>query len=76
MMANSGNFQSIILSKDTVNKSLVINNKTFESSKSVRLLGLTIDNKLNFRIHINNVCKVASEKIKGLGRTKFRIEID
>ena len=37
--------------------------------KSVKLLGLTTDNKLNFRIHIN---KVASAKIKGLGRIRNR----
>ena len=65
MMANTGNFQFMILSKNTANKSIVINNKTIESSKSVKLLGLTIDNKLNFVIHINNICKVASAKIKG-----------
>ena len=54
MMANPGKFQFMILSKNTINKSIVINNKTIESSKSVKLLGLTIDNKLNFGIHINS----------------------
>ena len=49
-----------------MNESIVINNKTIESSKSVKLLGLTIDNKLNFGIHVNNMCKVASAKIKAL----------
>ena len=34
----------------------------------MKLLGLTIDYKLNFEIHINNICKVARAKIKGLGR--------
>ena len=48
MMANPGKFQFMILSKNTINKSIVINNKTIESSKSVKLLGLTIDNKLNY----------------------------
>ena len=73
MMANPGKFQFMILSKNTINESTVINNKMIESSKSVKLLGLTIDNKLNFRIHINNICKVASAKIKGLGRIKSRL---
>ena len=66
MMANPGKFKFMILSINTINKSIVINNKTIESSKSVKLLGLTIDNNLNFGIHINNICKVASAKIKGL----------
>ena len=46
MMANPGKFQFMILGKNTINKSIVINNKAIESSKSVELLGLTIDNKL------------------------------
>ena len=66
MMVNPEKFQYMILSKNTINKSIAINNKTNESSKSLKLLGLTIDNKLNYGIHINNVCKVASAKIKCL----------
>ena len=66
MMANPEKFQYMILSKNAINKSIAINNKTNESSKSLKLLGLTIDNKLNYGIHINNVCKVASAKIKCL----------
>ena len=38
----------------------------------MELLWLTIDNKLNFEIHINNICKVACVKIKGL-ESKFYI---
>ena len=75
MMANPGKFQFMILCKNTINKSIVINNKMIESSKSVKLLGLTIDNKLNFGIHINNICKVASAKIKGLGKIRSRLNL-
>ena len=39
MMANPGKFQFMILSKNTINKSIVIDNKTIESPKSVELLG-------------------------------------
>ena len=46
-----------------------------ESSKSVKILRLTIDNKLNFGIHINNIRKVASAKIKGLGRKRSRLNL-
>ena len=48
MMANPEKFQLMILNNNTINKSIVINNKTIEPFKSVKLLGLTIDNKLNF----------------------------
>ena len=40
----------------------------------VTLLGLTIDNKLDFGIHINNIHKVASAKIKGLRRIGNRLK--
>ena len=41
----------------------------------MKLLGLTIDNKLNFGIPTNNICKVASAKIKGLGRVRNRLNL-
>ena len=75
MMANPGKFQFMILSKNTINQSIVINNKTIESMKSVKLLGLTIDNKLNFGIHINNICKVASTKNKRSKRIRSRLNL-
>ena len=75
MMANPGKFQFTILSKNTINQSTVINNKTIESSKSAKLLGLTIDNKLNFGIHTNNICNMVSAKIKGVGRISCRLNL-
>ena len=75
VMANPGKFQFMILSKNTINKSIIMSIKTIESSKSVKLLGLIIDNKLNFGIHINDICKEASAKIKGLGRIRSRLNL-
>ena len=43
MTANPENFQFLILSKNTTSQLIVINNKTIESSKSVKLIGLTTD---------------------------------
>ena len=39
MIANSGKFQFMALNKDTINKSIVMDNKTIVSPKSVKLLG-------------------------------------
>ena len=72
LMAHPGKFQFMILSKSTLNKSIVINNKMIELSKSVKLLSLKVDTKLNFGIHIINIYKAASTKIKGLGRIRSR----
>ena len=73
MMANPEKFQCKILSKNAINQSQ--KNKMIESSKSVKPLAFNIDNKLNFGIHINNICKVASAKIKGLGRIRNRLNL-
>ena len=74
MMANPGKFQIMILSKNTISQLIVINNKTIELPNSVKLVGLTHDNKLNFGIHINK-CKVASAKIKGLERIRNSLNL-
>ena len=63
MSANPGKFQFIILSKNTINKSIVINNKKIEPFKSVKLLGLTIDNIFNFEIYINNFAKFTGKHL-------------
>ena len=41
----------------------------------MKLLSLTVDNKLNFGIYISNICKVASAKTKGLGRIRSRLNL-
>ena len=75
MMANLEKFQFVILSKSKINKSIVINNKKFESSKSVKLFELTIDNKLNSGIDVNNRSNVTSAKIEGLGKLRNRLNL-
>ena len=72
-MAKSGKLQLMFLSKTIVNHSIEILVLKMTSSKSGKLLGLTIDHKLNFDIHINNLCKVASAKFKDLERIWKRI---
>ena len=39
-----------------------------QESSSVKLLGVTIDNKLNFDEHITKLCKKASQEIHALAR--------
>ena len=39
-----------------------------QSSKSVKLLGVRIDNKLNFDEHVSNICKKVSLKLHALAR--------
>ena len=43
---------------------------TIESSGSLKLLGVTIDDQLNFNIHINEICKRASQRVGVMMRLK------
>ena len=45
-----------------------IGNHTIECSQSVKLLGVQIDNKLNFNEHISKICKNVSKKLHALAR--------
>ena len=74
-MANRWKFQFMISSEITVNHLIDILIKKIASSKSLKLLRLTTDNKLNVAIHIRNLCKMASAKLKGLGRIRDRLSI-
>ena len=47
---------------------IIINNEVIACSKSVKLLGVTIDNKLDFKEHVTKLCKKASLKIHALAR--------
>ena len=35
---------------------------------SIKLLGITIDNKLNFNEHVTNICKKANQTLHALAR--------
>ena len=43
---------------------------TIESSGSLKLLGVTIDDQLNFNIHISEICKRASQRVGVMLRLK------
>jgi hypothetical protein len=42
----------------------------------MKLLGVTFDDKLNFRVHISEICKKASKKVGVLARLKNLIPVD
>ena len=46
-----------------------INHIQIENNTSTKLLGVTIDSDLKFDIHVNNLCKKATQKLNALARS-------
>ena len=59
VIVNPKKFQAIIIkrqNRSNHNCSLAVNNTEIKSKESVTLLGLEIDNKLNFEKHVSTIC--------------------
>ena len=69
MIANPDKFKSIILTKnksDDIPNGPSIGTDIVSTEKSVKLLGIHLDNRLNFNFHINTICKSASSQLNAL----------
>ena len=73
MIIKPDKFQAIILDKKKSNLTnilLAIDNQTIKSVPSVELLGIHLDDKLNFNLHISNICRSAVNQLNALIRLK------
>ena len=73
LLANKDKFQAMFLAskaKNTQEAQIVIDNEEIECTSSLNLLGVLIDNKLNFSEHIQQVCQKANCKTGVLSRMK------
>ena len=71
MAANPDKFQLMFLGKNKDNIAKIsFENIILQPTNCVKLLGINIDNKLNFNNHVQALCKNASNKIKALFRIK------
>ena len=66
MKSNTDKCHLIIVNHQDNN--IKIGNDIIISKTSVKLLGVTIDNKLNFNEHVDNICKKANNKLHALAR--------
>ena len=60
IIVNPGKFQAIIVNKerhDYSNETIEFENETFDTIYSVKLLGIQLDDKLDFSFHVRNICK-------------------
>ena len=64
MVANPGKFQIMFLGSkiDNCKITFAIENKQIKCKREVKLLGITIDEKLTFTKHIANICSLANNK--------------
>ena len=73
MIVNPGKFQSIIINErkqDHTKETFEIGDKVIKASPSEILLGVQIDDKLNFNLHITNICRTAANQLNALIRLK------
>ena len=53
-----------------------VGNDLIRESRTIKLLGITIDNKLKFDVHISNICKKAQRKLTILMRLKKYLDFE
>ena len=73
MIVNPDKFQAIIVNKqrqDYTNEQITVENHQIDVVSSVELLGIEIDDKLNFNNHIRTICRRASNQLNALIRLR------
>ena len=69
MIVNPYKFLAMVLQKQDKNSqtnSLNIDKKIIETTKSVKLLGITVNSQLRFDEHISNICNKASMQLNDI----------
>ena len=72
IVANPGKFQIMFLGSkiDNCKITFAIENKQIKCKGEVKLLGITIDEKLIFTKHIANICSLANNRLRALTRIR------
>ena len=72
MIVNPDKFQVILDKRGSDNASIEvkIGNEKIKSTSSVNLLGIYVDDNLNFNHHIKKLCKSAGNQLNALTRLK------
>jgi len=73
MKANPGKCHLLLSTQEEV--SIQIANTTINNSNSQKLLGVVLDNKLKFDVHVGNICQKANRKLNALSRLTNYMEL-
>ena len=79
MITNPDKFHTITPDKKKSNLKnipLTIDNQTIKSVLSVELLGIHLDDTLNFNLHISNICRSAANQLNALIRLKIYLNFN
>ena len=79
MIVNPGKFQSIIFDKKKQNHTaeyISIDQKNIKTSSSLKLLGVHVDDKLNFNLHITKICRSAANQLHTLIRLRMFLNFE
>ena len=74
MIANPEKVHAILLRKNLTNTSgekINIDGEIINSEETVKLLGVTLDYRLDLAPHISNICKKAATQLNVLQRLKI-----
>ena len=74
MIVNRDKFQAILLDKRNshlhLHENITIDKENIKVVSNVKMLGVHTDSKLNFNLHIDIICKAASNQLNALVRLK------
>ena len=78
MVANPSKFQIMFLGSNIDNNEItfMVEDKKVRSKTEVKLLGITIDDKLSFNKHISNLCITASNRLRALARIRKFLSLE
>ena len=79
MIVNPNKFETILLNKSKSShfeEITNIGNEKIETPSVVKLLGIEINNKLNFTNHINTICRSAANQLNALIRLRHFLKIE
>ena len=75
IFANPEKFQLIFFGLKEENELCIdIQGNIIKMSDTVKLLGVTIDSKLNFNGHINTICQKAKNKVRAFSRVARNLD--
>ena len=77
MVANPEKFQSIILSRNGgVCTPISVKNNDLCPTNEIKVFGVTLDDRLNFKSHVDGICNRASRQINSFKRFSKYLKID